>query len=90
LPRPRESKARPAKLIYPARSSEVVDGNYFIASITVDREGFVTGARLTYGEIGPRRDQASSLIFRFRYLPALDDDGRPIPSTFDQQFIVSR
>jgi hypothetical protein len=86
---PRLSKARPAKLIYPRREGTVEDGKLFVARVTVDTEGFVVGATLLQGG-GPYTGQAGGLIFRFRYLPALDDDGRPIRSTFDQPFGVQR
>lgn len=91
LPKPieRVSKARPAKLIYPTREREADAGELFIANVTVDDEGNVVGARNIRGS-GPRANDASSLIFRFRYLPALDDEGRAIASTFDQRFVVSR
>jgi hypothetical protein len=39
---------------------------------------------------GPRDNEAADLIFRFRYLPALDDAGRAIASTFEQPFHVNR
>lgn len=90
LPIPRPSKARPAKLLYPSREREVSEGDLFVATVTVDDDGFVVGAKLRQGTSGPRRDDASSLIFRFRYSPALDDDGHAIRSTFDQPFLVSR
>jgi hypothetical protein len=86
---PKVSKARPAKLIYPSRDRPVDDvAELFIARVTVDRDGYVVGARLTQGQGGPKRDEAAGLIFRFRYAPALDDDGRPIKSQLDQQFLV--
>jgi hypothetical protein len=84
---PKASKARPAKLIYPKREGDASEGKLFVARITVDAEGYVVGANLLKGD-GPYAGQAGGLIFRFRYLPALDDDGRPIRSTFDQQFLV--
>src|SRR5262249_31765706 len=81
------SKARPAELIYPKREGEGSEGQPFVGPVTVDAEGYVVGANLLKGD-GPYAGQAGGLIFRFRYLPALDDDGRPIRSTFDQQFLV--
>jgi hypothetical protein len=87
---PKESKARPAKLIYPKRESSLGEDKLFIARITVDTDGFVVGARLVRGHNGPGDDEAADLIFRFRYLPALDDDGRAIASTFEQPFHVAR
>ncbi|MBA2543363.1 MAG: hypothetical protein H0V17_27225 [Deltaproteobacteria bacterium] len=85
---PRASKARPAKLIYPSRERQVDDGELFIARVTVDHEGYVVGAHLTKRLGGPKDDEAAGLIFRFRYAPALDEDGRPIKSQLDQQFLV--
>lgn len=89
-PAPPASKAREAKLVYPVREREVDDAELFIARVTIDREGFVVGARLVRGFGGPRDAQAADLIWKFRYAPALDDQGRPIPSTFDQRFLVGR
>ena len=31
---------------------------------------------------------ASQMIWRFRYAPALDAEGRPIRATLDQRFLV--
>ena len=93
LPPPAEkpvSKARPAKLIYPKRERDLGADALFIARITVDTDGYVVGAKLVRGRQGPRDDEAADLIFRFRYLPALDDDGRAIASTFEQPFHVNR
>ncbi|MBS1124286.1 MAG: tonB [Deltaproteobacteria bacterium] len=82
------SKARPARLIYPSRNREVADGELFIARVMVDPEGYVVGARIVRGFGGHADAQASSLIWRFRYAPALDEAGRPIRSTIDQRFLV--
>jgi len=87
---PRPSKARPAKLVYPARQRDGGDDELFVARVIVDTDGYVVGARLVRGRGGPRDDLADDLIFRFRYLPALDDDGRAIRATFDQKFLVGR
>lgn len=87
-PAPKRSRARPARLIYPAREREVADGELFVARVTVDDHGYVVGAHLTRRLGSPRDDDAAGLIFKFRYEPALDDDGRPIRSTFDQPFAV--
>lgn len=86
----RRSRARPAQLIYPSRQREAGDDALFVARVTVDADGFVVGARLVRGRGGPRDDVAADLVFRFRYRPALDDEGRPIRSTFDQKFLVGR
>lgn len=84
----RISKARPAKLIYPSRERDVEDGELFVARVTVDRDGYVSGARIVKGGGGLRGEQAASLIWRFRYAPALDDDGRAIVSIVEQPFVV--
>lgn len=85
----RVSKARPAKLVYPSRDREVEDeADLFVARVTVDRDGDVVGANMVRTRPGARGDQAASAIWSFRYLPALDDDGRPIPSTFEQTFQI--
>lgn len=89
-PAPPASKARGATLVYPVREREVDDSELFIARVTIDEEGFVVGARLVRGFGGPRDATAADLIWKFRYAPALDDDGRPIGSTFDQRFLVGR
>ena len=86
---PRVSKARPPKLIYPSRERDVGDGELlFIARVTIDTDGYVAGARLVQGVGGHKDDQASAQIFRFRYAPALDEDGKPIRATVDQPFLV--
>lgn len=82
------SKARPAKLVYPSREREVEGGELFLARVIVDHEGYVVGARLVRGFGGHRDAQASDLIWRFRYAPALDDSGRAIRSTLEQSFLV--
>jgi hypothetical protein len=86
----RVSKARPAKLIYPTRERDLGEDRLFVAKVTVDTDGYVVGAKLVRGRSGPRDDEAADLIFRFRYLPALDDDGHAIKSTFEQPFHVNR
>ena len=84
------SKARPPKLIYPKRDRTASAEELFVARVTIDRDGFVVGAKLVH-RLGDHRDeQASSLIWRFRYAPALDDDGRAITATIDQPFMVGR
>ena len=84
---PRASRARPAKLIYPTRERAVSEGELYSARVIIDAEGFVFGARLLHSA-GPKDADAANLIFRFRYAPALDDDGRPIKSTLEQPFLV--
>jgi hypothetical protein len=87
---PAPSKARPAKLIYPKRTREMGEDQLFIARVTVDTDGYVVDAKLVRGISGPRDSEAADLIFRFRYLPALDDAGHAIRSTFEQPFHVNR
>jgi hypothetical protein len=80
----------PAKLIYPKKQSDMGEDKLFVARVTVDTDGFVVGARLLKGISGPRDSEATDLIFRFRYAPALDRDGRAVSSTFEQPFHVNR
>lgn|GEM_PF-2568931 len=89
-PAPIASKARVAKLVYPVREREVDDSELFVARVTIDDEGFVVGAKLVRGFGGPRDAQAADLIWKFRYAPALDDEGHPIRSTFEQRFLVGK
>jgi hypothetical protein len=90
VPPPPVSKARPPKLIYPSRQSRPGEGtdDLFVARVTVDTDGYVAGAHLVHGLGDTRDNDAEQLIFRFRYAPALDDDGRPIKATIDQPFFV--
>lgn len=87
-PAPHISRARPAVLLHPTRQLEVDDEELFAALVTVDPAGEVVGARITRSHPGVRGDTASSMIWQFRYSPALDDDGNPIRSTFVQTFAV--
>lgn len=87
-PPPKVSKARPPRLIYPSRQRDVEDGQLFVMKVTVDRDGFVSGARLVRGFGGRRDEVAQDQIWRFRYDPALDDDGSPIAATIEQRFLV--
>ena len=84
---PKASKARPAKLIYPTRERDASEGELFVARVTIDTDGDVVGARLLSGALHKSSD-ATTMIFMFRYLPALDDDGRPVQSTLEQPFLV--
>ena len=83
------SKARPAVLVFPSRQTEVEESALYVADVTVDAEGFVIGAHLAHGFGGPRDVEAGAQVWRFRYSPALDDDGRPIRSTIQQKFAVA-
>ena len=85
---PAKSRASAPQLIYPAREREVDDSLLFVARLTIDAEGFVVGARLVRGLGGRRDDQAASAVWRFRYRPALDADGRPVQATIEQRFLV--
>jgi len=87
-PPPPVSKARPAKLIHPTREMEVDEAELFAATVTVDETGDVVGARMMRSHPGSRGDTANSMIWQFRYAPALDDDGVPVKSTFVQTFAV--
>lgn len=89
-PAPIASRARPAKLVYPVRERDVADSELFVARVTIDDEGFVVGAKLVRGFGGPRDAQAADLIWKFRYSPALDDEGHPIRATFEQRFLVGK
>jgi hypothetical protein len=88
-PPPKVSKARPARLIYPARSRDAGEEEMFHARVIVDRDGYVVGARIR-ATGRPGEDLAAQAIWRFRYEPALDDEGRAIQSTVDQPFLVNR
>ena len=87
-PPPPVSKARPAKLIHPTREMEVDEAELFAATVTVDETGDVVGARMMRSHPGSRGDTANSMIWQFRYAPALDFDGVPVKSTFVQTFAV--
>jgi hypothetical protein len=82
------SKARPPRLIYPARDREGDAAETFLARLIVDADGYVVGARLLRGIGGPRDELASQLVWRFRYAPALDDGGRAVRATIEQRFLV--
>ena len=88
VPAPFVSKARPAKLLHPTRQTEVDDDELFEAKITVDTTGDVVGAHMIRTHPGSHGEVASSMIWQFRYSPALDDDGSPVTSTFVQTFAV--
>jgi hypothetical protein len=87
-PPPAASRARPPRLIYPTRSRDVLDGAGFLARLTIDRDGFVVAAQLLRGDRGGGDDRASAALWRFRYDPALDDDGHPVSATIEQPFLV--
>ena len=87
-PAPPPSRARPPRLIYPARDREIDESLLFVARLTIDPDGFVVGARLLRGPGGRSDERAASAVWRFRYSPALDDGGRPITATIEQRFAV--
>ncbi|HTL35536.1 MAG TPA: hypothetical protein VL326_20550 [Kofleriaceae bacterium] len=88
-PPPSISKARPAKLVWPNRDEEVDDeANLFVAKVTVDDEGAVVAVHMKTIRVGVKADRAADAIWTFRYAPALDDDGHPVKSTFEQSFQV--
>ena len=60
------------------------------ARVTVDETGDVVGAHMVRTLPGSRGEIASSMIWQFRYSPALDDDGKPVRSTFVQTFARAR
>lgn len=87
-PPPVISKARPPILIFPRRTAVAEEGDTFVARVKIDDDGYVVGAKIVRG-LGPHEDVAASeLIWRFRYLPALDAAGTPISWTLDQPFLV--
>ncbi len=90
VPPSRFSLARPARLIWPVRRGDEDEGTLFVAQVHVDRDGMVVGARLALGPPRRHQDEAVSAVWRFRYEPALDDDGRPVASWVKQSFIVRR
>ncbi len=82
------SKARPARLIYPKRFRKERPGEVFVVVLMVDAKGAVDGVRLKQG-VNPHDDgKALDAVWRFRYDPALDRDGRPIKSRVVQRFMV--
>jgi hypothetical protein len=88
-PAPKVSKARPARLIYPSRQTEVDEDQLFVADVIVDTDGFVVGAKLAKGRGGPRDVEAGAAVWRFRYDPALDDEGVRMRSSVHQTFAVA-
>jgi hypothetical protein len=82
------SKARDPILVYPKRERPVEPDRLFIAALTIDRDGKVVGARLVRGVGGARDEKAMDAVWRFAYLPALDDAGAPIRVRIEQQFMI--
>ena len=85
---PIASKARKPKLIFPARERESDPDRLFVAMVTIDEDGYVVGAKLVRGRGGAADRRAEELIWRFRYEPARDVDGRAIRTQLEQQFLV--
>ncbi|MBK9036833.1 MAG: hypothetical protein IPL61_37220 [Myxococcales bacterium] len=86
----RRSLARPARLIWPTRTGSEAQGTLFTVIVKVDAEGYVAGVRLEGGSTRRRDQQAADAVWRFRYDPARDAAGRPIPSTLEQAFILRK
>jgi hypothetical protein len=82
------SRARPPRLIYPSREREVEEAQQLVARLTIDTDGYVVGVHLIRGAASARDDRGAAAVWRFRYLPALDDAGRPIQVTIEQHFLV--
>jgi hypothetical protein len=82
---PKKSLARPPRLIWPSRQGEIGDESLYVAHLTVDTDGYVAAARLVQGTRGLG---AADAIWRFRYDPALDDEGQPVAATIDQPFLL--
>jgi outer membrane biosynthesis protein TonB len=85
---PRASRARPPRLLYPTREAATDESILFVARLTIDSDGFVVGARIVHGHGMNLDEDAESRVWRFRYSPALDDDGRPVRATIEQSFMV--
>lgn len=91
LPMPppiKRSLARPPRLIWPTRDGPVVESELYVARLTVDVDGLVDAVRLVRRFREARDDQAEDAVWKFRYSPALDDDGHPIPATIEQPFLL--
>ncbi len=85
---PPPSKARPPRLIWPKQDRPEEPDRIFAATLTIDEEGYVVGVRLTRGTTGPQSERAQSAVWRFRYDPALDDDGHPVRARLEQKFML--
>jgi hypothetical protein len=87
-PAPHASLARPPRLVYPTREAETDESILFVARLTIDSDGYVVGARIVRGHGMTLDDEAERAVWRFRFRPALDDDGRPVRATIEQSFMV--
>lgn len=85
---PAPSRARPPELVYPKKDGPEREGQVFVVLLTIDKDGYVDGVRLRQG-VNPHKDRkALDAIWRFRYRPALDDNGRPIAYKLVQRFML--
>ena len=83
-----KSKARPARLIYPKRFRQEREGEVFVVTLTVAKNGSVDGVRLRQGVTPHKDEKALKAVWRFRYDPARDKDGRKIESHVVQRFMI--
>jgi hypothetical protein len=91
LPMPARMKvslARPPQLIWPKREGEIVESELYVARLIIDADGLVDGVRLVRRFREPRDDDAEAAVWKFRYRPALDDDGHPTRATIEQPFML--
>ncbi|MEZ4404373.1 MAG: hypothetical protein R3B06_30410 [Kofleriaceae bacterium] len=89
-PPPRRSLARPARLIWPTRTADASAGQAGEVRVTVDTDGIVVGVRTLPGRTSSADRRAADAVWRFRYDPARDADGRPVRSTFMQAYVLRR
>jgi hypothetical protein len=85
---PRVSLARPPVLIWPKKEGPIVESELYVARLQIDSDGLVAGVRLVRRFREPRDDNAEDAVWKFRYLPALDDDGHPVRATIEQPFML--
>jgi len=85
---PAPSRARPPRLVYPSRERAGDEAQQLVARLTIDTDGYVVGVRLVRGAGRARDDRGAAAVWRFRYLPALDEAGHPIQATVEQHFLV--
>ena len=83
------SLARPARLIYPNRDRETRENRLFIVVLNVDAKGYVSGVRLKKGLDFHSNGKALDAVWRFRYDPARDKEGKPIASMVTQKFMLN-
>ena len=56
--------------------------------VTIDKKGYIDGARLVQGINRHLDEKALRAVWRFRYEPALDDAGDPIEYQMLQRFML--